>query len=303
MLPPFLSSIRSPRVSGKCSAATRPSGDIFRHLHGERLLLSSTVPNVKTRRMTMPATPSTPNPAGDDRNLVAVDATTAVSFEDKLHLFWQKYRGAVLGLCALILVGILAKGGYEYMQAQKNQKMGQAYAEASTTDQLKSFAAANADHPLSGVAHLRIADEAYAAGKSADAIASYEKAAGILKSGPLGARAQLGRALAKVQGGKAPEGTKELQQLVNDTNQFKAIRTEAGYHLTSLSVEAGNAADAQKYSDQLMQIDPASPWTQRGLQLRATLPAPAEKPATDAAPAANQKKDDGAKVEVKLPGK
>jgi hypothetical protein len=62
-------------------------------------------------------------------------------------------------------------------------------------------------------------------------------------------------------------------------------------------VEAKNAADAQKYSDLLMQIDPTSPWTQRGLALRASLPAPA---ATAAAPAAGDAA--APKVEVKLPG-
>lgn len=267
-------------------------------------MFSSAVLNQKTRRMSTPATPSNPNPAGpagDDRNLVAVDATTALSFEEKLQVFWQKYRGAVVALCVVVLIGILAKGGWDYLQRQKEAEVRKAYAAATNTDQLKAFSAANAEHPLAGVAQVRLADEAYGAGKSADAIAAYEKAISILKDGPLAARAKLGRALAKVQAGKAAEATTELKQLADDANQFKAIRTEAAYHLTSLAVEAGNAADAQKYSDQLMQIDPTSPWTQRGLSLRASLPTPAAAGATTGA----EKKDAPAepKVEVKLPAK
>ncbi len=222
----------------------------------------------------MAATPPTdPKPAGDDRNLVPVDATPVDSFEQTLHVFWQKYRGLILGFCVLILVGIIGKGVWDYLARQKQLEVEKAYAAASTPEQLKAFSASHADHVLGGVAQLRLADDAYAAGKSAEAVAAYDKASSSLKNGPLAARARLGRALAKVQGGNTAEGTTELRQLVNDTAQFKAIRTEAAYHLTSLAVEAGNVEDAQKLSDQLMQIDPTSPWTQRGLQLRATLPA------------------------------
>ncbi|PAW61683.1 MAG: hypothetical protein B9S34_16055 [Opitutia bacterium Tous-C1TDCM] len=244
--------------------------------------------------MTTPATPPVPPPAGDDRNLVPVDAANAISFDEKLQLFWAKYRSAVMGFCALVLVAIVGKGGWEYMERQKERDIEQAYAAATTSEQLKAFISSHSGHSLAGIAHVRLADEAYAATKSADAIAGYEKAVALLKGSPLGARAQLGLALAKIKGGKAAEGVNDLKQLAGETAQFKAIRTEAAYHLTSLAVEAGNAADAQKFSDQLMQIDPASPWTQRGMALRATLPAaPVEAKPAEAAPAGG----------VKLPGK
>jgi hypothetical protein len=255
--------------------------------------------------MSTPATPSSPTPAGDDRNLVPVDATTALSFDEKLQLFWEKRRGLIFALCGLAILAILAKGGYEYLQRQKHADVQKAYAAATTTEQLKSFVAAQGDHPLSAVAQIRIADEAYTAGKSADAIAGYDKVLTILKDGPLAARAKLGRAIAKVQAGKASEATTELKSLADDTNQVKAVRAEAAYHLTSLAVEARNVADAQKYSDQLMQIDPTSQWTQRGLSLRASLPAPAA-PASAAAgsvDAAPKKDESGPSVQVKVPGK
>ncbi|MBI4624861.1 MAG: hypothetical protein HY736_16800 [Verrucomicrobia bacterium] len=255
--------------------------------------------------MTTPATPASPKPAGDDRNLVAVDAVTATSFEDRLHLFWTKNGNAVLALCGLIILGVLAKGGWEYFAHQRELDVEKAYAAATTPEQLKTFAAAHSSHPLGGIAQLRIADTAYAAGKSADAIAGYDKALGMVKEGPLAVRAQLGRALAKVQAGKTAEGTVELKQLANDAKQFKAVRVEATYHLSSLAAEAGNGADVQKYSEQLMQIDAASPWTQRALALRASMPVPSTPAITPpATPALEPKKDDTApSVQVKLPGK
>jgi hypothetical protein len=248
--------------------------------------------------MSMSATPSSPTPAGDDRNLVSADST-AITFEDKLQQFWQRNRAVVLGFCVAVLLAILGKGAWDYFAGQKQLEIENAYAAATTTDQLRSFSAAHPNHPLGGIAQLRIADEAYENGKSADAIAGYEKAVGMLKSGPLATRAKLGRALAKVQAGKGAEAQTDLKQIADDATQFKAVRAEAAYHLTSLAVEAGNATDAQKYVEQLNQIDPMGAWSQRAMMLRATLPAtPA--PAPTEAPDAS-KKDEGS-VQVKLPG-
>ncbi len=251
--------------------------------------------------MTTPATPSAPKPAGDDRNLVPVDVSTAANFEERLHVFWKNNGNAILTLVALVLAGILAKGGWDYFSAQKELGIRKDYAAATTPAQLKTFAAAHAGHALAGVALLRIADEAYAAGKYADAIAAYDAAQPVLKTGPLAARARLGRAVAKADTGKTAEATAELKQLADDATLDKNVRTEATYQLASLAAEAGNAADVQKLSESLMRLDPQSPWTQRALGLRASLPAPA----TTATPAkADEKKPDASpSMEVKLPGK
>ena len=253
--------------------------------------------------MSPSATPSTPTPAGDDRNLVAVDSTTAISFEDKLQLFWKRNRTMVLGLCVAIVVVILAKGGWDHYARQKDLDIEKSYAAATSTEQLKAFIAAQPNHVLAGIAQLRIADEAYAAGKSDDAIAGYDKAIGILKTGPLVARAKLGRALAKAQAGKGAEANTELKQIADDAGQFKAMRAEALYHLTSLAVEASNATEAQKLVDQLNQVDPMGAWAQRAVMLRATLPAtpaPAAAAPATGAPAAETKKEDSG-VKLNLP--
>jgi hypothetical protein len=253
--------------------------------------------------MSTSATPSTPSPAGDDRNLVAVDATTAVTFEDKAQLFWKRNRNVVLGVCAVVIIAILAKGGWDYLARQKELDVEKAYAAATTPEQLKAFAAANPNHALGGIAQLRIADEAYETGKSADAIAAYDKALSALKSGPLASRAKLGRALAKAQAGKAAEATAELKQIADDATLFKALRAEAAYHLTSLAVDAGNAAEAQKLVDQLNQIDPMGAWAQRALMLRSTLPATPAPAAAAPAPATTEAKKDEPSVKLNLPGK
>ncbi len=232
--------------------------------------------------MTTPATPSAPKSAGDRPNLVVVDeAYTALTFEDRLRIFWQKNGKTVLALLVVALVAILAKGGWDYMEANKEQDIEHAYAEAGTPDKLQAFAAAHADHMLAAVAKLRIADEAYAAGKSTEAVSGYEQAIAALKSGPLTSRAKLGLAMAKLQAGKTADGTAALQQLAYDTTEPKGTRVEASYQLASLASVAGKADDVRKYSQQVMQIDPSSPWTQRVFMLQASLPA-AEPAATSA---------------------
>jgi predicted negative regulator of RcsB-dependent stress response len=249
--------------------------------------------------MTKSATPSDSKPSGDDRNLVVVDENyVAPTFEDKLHLFWKNNGKIVIATCIVILLAILAKGGWEMVQSQREVGIENQYAAATTPEQLKAFAAANPGHSLAGLAHLRLADEAYAASRFADALAGYEKASATLKAGPLAARAQLGLAMAKISSDKSAEGEAALKQLANDTTQLKGIRSEATYHLASLAAEAGRVDDVTRLSDQLMQLDASGFWAQRAMALRASLPAPAAavKSVDPTAPGA------APSVQVKLPG-
>jgi hypothetical protein len=259
--------------------------------------------------MTTPATPSNEKPAGDDRNLVAVDENyKALTFEDTVNQIWRRNRNLVWGLLILVTAVIVGKGGWEYMQRQRELGVESDYAAATTSAQLKTFAAAHSGHTLAGVAHLRIADEAYTAGKSADAIAAYDQAAASLKTGPLAARAKIGRAMAKVQSGKAAEGSTDLKQVAADTTQLNSVRAEATYHLASLAAEGANAAEVIKYSEELEKLAPNTPWAQRAAMLRASLPVTATPmittPAASSAPAPAAKKDEpkGPEVQLKLPG-
>lgn len=253
----------------------------------------------------MSATPSQTSPAGDDRSPDAVAALIEPSFGDKLHAFWEKNSTAVWVLFAGVILAVAGKGLWEYMARQKELGIEQAYAAATTPEQLKSFSAANPGHSLAGIAQLRLADDAYAAGKYAEAVSGYEAANAILQGGPLGARVKLGLGVARIQAGKSAEGTADLKQLLDDAQQLRAIRAEAGYHLSSLAAAAGDTAQVQKISEQLLQIDPSSLWTQRALTLRMSKAATAAPSAPAApAPAADAKPAETAPgVQFKLPGK
>jgi hypothetical protein len=240
--------------------------------------------------MTTSATPSDPK--------LAADATpVAPTFGDWLHQVWKNQGTLIITVCVVMLLAVFAKGGWEYYEAQREVGIEGDYAAADTPEKLKAFATANTGHLLAGVAQLRLADDAYTAGKYADALAGYESAAATLKTGPVAARAQLGAAMTRLASGKTAEGEAALKQFATDPNQLKGIRAEAAYNLASLAAEAGRAEDVVKYSDQLMVIDPSSPWTQRALGLRATLPVT---PTAVMAPKPDQTTPS---IQLKLPGK
>lgn len=233
--------------------------------------------------MSNPATPSAPTPAGDPRNLGRPDEAPVVpSFEERLRLFWQRNSKLVTGVLAAVLLAIVAKGAWEYLQAERDKETGRAFAAATTPAQLKAFVAAHDGHPLAGAAQLRMADEAYTDRKFTDAVALYEQAIPALPNVALASRARLGLAMSKLQGGRVAEGEAALKTFAADEKEMKAFRAEAMYHLATHGLASGKAEDVKAYADQLMQLDPTSPWTQRAMMLRASAPVPAV-----AAPAAS----------------
>ncbi len=240
--------------------------------------------------MTTPANTPANSHAGDHSHA----ATPAVlTFEDRLRDYWQKNGQAIMVGVGIVILGVLAKGVWDYVEAQKELDIEKEFAAATTPDKLKAFAASHAGHALAAVAQLQVADDAYAAGKSADAISGYEQVVSTLKTGPLASRAKLGAAMSKIQAGKDAEGEAALKAIAADANEAKATRIEACYQLASLASLLGRADDVQKYSEQVMQLDPVSPWTQRVFMLRASTPAASQAtaPAANAGPA------------IKLPGK
>lgn len=252
--------------------ALRGGGDVFRsRVHEARADLNDPVylQEKESSAMPPPANPPAPKSVGARKAASADDEPVELSFEDRLREFWEKNSSAVTGVFLVILLAVLAKGGWQYFSAQQERQVEQAYAAAATTEQLKGFIAANPRHSLAAVAELRIADEAYQAGKFADAITYYDQAASSFKTGPLASRARLGLAIAKLEGGHTAEGDAALKAFAADPAEVKAFRAEAMFHLAGVAAEANNAADVKKYSGDLMALDPTSVWTQRALQLRA----------------------------------
>jgi predicted negative regulator of RcsB-dependent stress response len=234
--------------------------------------------------MTTPAPYDPKAPSNDPATTPEAGVPIGPSFEDRLREFWEKNSKAIYAVCAVVLLAILARGAYQYYEREKEAEIQADYAAATTPEKLKSFISANPEHSLAAAAALTLGDDAYRAGNYAEAATQYQRAADVLKSGPLAGRARLGLAMAKIGQGQTADGEEKLKQLANDVAVLKAQRSEAAYHLASMALEAGRTEDATKYLELAASVDQSGIWAQRAMGLRATLPAPATAPTAVTAP-------------------
>jgi hypothetical protein len=217
--------------------------------------------------MTTPAAPSPKN------------AVLAPSPEERLLRAWKAYGSLVYITCGAVALGILARYGWIYINEQKELGIQNEFAQATTPDAYRNFAARHPGHRLAGVAEATVADDAFTGGKYADAVASYSAAVSDLPAGPIQDHAKLGLAASLQMSGKSAEAESALRQILNDTTQLKAIRCEAGYHLAGMLVAAGRGAEVQRLAEQLMQIDAGSPFAARTLAIRPQAAGPVIAPA------------------------
>lgn len=245
---------------------------------------------------------STPRAAapGDDRNLVPVDATTAVSFEDRAFQFWKKNRIVMIGCFAVIIAAMIVWWVMRAMEAGRLQEIQQAYGEATTIEAKRAFATANAGHPLAGLALLAVADDSYTNMRYDEAARDYATAAAELTEPLLSGRARLGEGMARVKAGQTVEGERVLTTLAEDATALMSYRTQAWYELAAIAAGAGDNAKALVAADKARALDPEGYWASMATVLRTrlgatdmpvppatdalTAPAP-EAPAADAAPA------------------
>ena len=219
-------------------------------------------------------------PASPNSDLTPVPA--APSTEHQFQAFWAKNSTAIYTFCAIIAVGIAAKGIWNYMQSGKEEGIETEYAAATTTESLKTFAANHDGHPLAGAADLQVADRAYEAQKYSEAVSAYETAIKSLPGGVFTYRAKLGLAMSQYQSGKTSDGEAGLRTLSTDTSIPTAIRAEATYQLASIAAAAGRTDEAIKLSESVAQLDQTGWWAQRAFGLRSSLG-----PKTPATPASS----------------
>ena len=225
--------------------------------------------------------------AGDDRNLVTIDENyLAPTLEDKLLIFWEKNGRAVIAVLIVVAFAIVARWAFTMFAESRERAIAAEYADAKDSAALKAFAEAHPKAALAGVAHLRLADEAYVAGNFSVAQVAYDAAAKALAGQALGDRARLGFALSKLQSGDTVAAKPALEALANDASFTRTLRGEAGFHLAVLARDAGQTAEANKWVELVLASDPAGLWAQRAMQLRAALPSePVSQPAPAASPA------------------
>lgn len=211
--------------------------------------------------------------SGDDRNLVTIDENyLAPSLEDRVMIFWEKNGRTVIAVLVIIALAIVGRWAFQLFAEARERALAAEYATAKDSAALQTFATAHPTAPLAGAAHLRLADEAYAAGKFQAAQADYDAAAKLLVGKPIGDRARLGSAISKLQAGDSAAAKTALDALANDTSVARTFRGEAGFHLAIMARDAGQPAEAVKWTELVLAADATGLWAQRALQLRSSLP-------------------------------
>ena len=140
---------------------------------------------------------------------------------------------------------------------------------ADRPEQLATFAAANAGHPLAGVAYLQIADSKYVAADYRAAADNYKKATAIITNGGLLGRAKLGAAMSQLNAGEQAAAETALKAIGADAALPRGARAEALYHLATLAHDAGNAAEVGRLLAEMNKIDANGVWAQRATTLLA----------------------------------
>lgn len=190
-------------------------------------------------------------------------------FEVAAQAFWEKNRALILGLCAVALLAIVGYKGWEYFAAQHEESVRSDFAKTGDRpEQLTTFAAANADHVLAGVAYLRVADAKYAAADHRAALENYNKAAAALKVPALSGRARMGAAMSQLNSGDKAAGEAALKAIGADASLLNGTRAEAYYHLATLAHEAGNAAEVARLVAEINKIDGTGLWAERAATLQ-----------------------------------
>ena len=207
--------------------------------------------------MPTPAAPSNPS-----------DAEIVLTPEERMKQSWERYGGQVYFIFGVLALAVLAKGGWQYLNTQKELGIQKEYSECTTPDSYLSFAARHPGHPLAGVAEEGVADGDFAAAKYADALKAYSSAVTDLPEGPIRARAKLGVAMSLNLSGKPGDAEANFRQIMDDSTQMKTIRCEAGYQLAGIAVASGRGSEVQKIAEQLMKIDSSSPFSERTFMLR-----------------------------------
>ena len=199
----------------------------------------------------------------DERNLVDLEDSESLSFEDRVNIYWNENKG-FLTICILVLALLIV--GYQGMRILKGQteaKLRAEYAESDVNDTLAEFARTHSDKALGGFAALKTADEAYTDEDFETALEFYGFAVSTLEEPILAGRARIGQAFALYYSGKVEEGLAQLNAITTDNTIAEAIRTEAAYHLAIEAHTAGREEEFSSYAAQVNDSKFAIQWQQR----------------------------------------
>ncbi|MGZ0654239.1 hypothetical protein ACWPKO_00145 [Coraliomargarita sp. W4R53] len=199
----------------------------------------------------------------DERNLIDVEDSEEISFEDRASIYWMENKGFISGCIFVLALLIIAFNGMRMYKNHAETTLKASYAEAIDSETLADFAQANPKKDLGGLAALTVADKAYTAEEFEKALNYYSIAASALDDNILAGRARLGQAFANYYNGNTSDALAQLADIATDSSLAEVARAEAAYHLAIEADAAGRAEEYDRYVAQVQASPLAAQWQQR----------------------------------------
>jgi len=214
---------------------------------------------------------SKPSPQEPDTFKKLDEAFSEADVEDRLWVFWNRYKKPISSAITLALVLIVGYHGYGWLQAKKLAELSAAYNEATDSLSLKQFAESNDGTQLAGAAYLELADEAFEAFEYKKAAELYAKATQDLDIPLLAVRSSLGQAMALQLDGDLEGSRQAFEGVAANPAAPKSFQAEALYHLLVQCWEAGDTAGAQARYEEIQAVG-ESLWSGKAQRLFETAP-------------------------------
>ncbi len=183
--------------------------------------------------------------AADERKTVILDEDLeGVEFDDRVWLYWKRNKNFIVTTIVAALVIIVGVQSYKLYAANAKAQLANAYAQATTSEELAKFAAENSGKKLAGVALLQNGDKLFSEGKYADAQKAYADAQKDLKGNVLEGRAMLGAA-ASTGAQDLAKGIDAYAAIATNKSVDVSYRIQANYLLGLSYAQVGKTAEAK----------------------------------------------------------
>ena len=190
-------------------------------------------------------------------------------FEEKVWLFWEKYRNwIVIGIAAAV-IGIAGTQIDQYLQEKRIEEQQNAYLQSIEQNTNDVFSEKYPKSALSGLTRLSKADDTYSEKQYETSLQHYKKAKNAFSQPLLKQRARIGMALSQYQLGNTGEATTLLDQAAYDPkNEYQALRAEALYHLSVINLDKGEFSAAEAHLNEIEAMEQSGIWSTRARLLR-----------------------------------
>lgn len=211
----------------------------------------------------------------DAKNIISFTTETIseISPEDRLWLYWNRFKGGIIACIAAAILGLIGMQGYHYLQEARLKEVQRAFLAACANNERPLFITTYPHAPLAGIACLEQAQILQDKGDIAGAARVFEQAFTPLKDSPLLGRARLGQALALALNHNTAEAITCFENIARDKALLDTFRAEAAYQRALLAVQAEDNETAADWVTQAIEMPEAGLWAHKAEMLRLVLPA------------------------------